>query len=92
MKKAPTANSKGKRSRPKSKLGIPHLELSKPAVLRSLGRRIRGADISMRLMSLSLGIAPNLGWLLTKLWSCGTEFTSRSGASRLGPSTYGWRP
>lgn len=37
MKKTPTANPKGKKSRPKSKLGIPDLELSKAAVLRSLG-------------------------------------------------------
>jgi site-specific recombinase XerD len=37
MKKMPTDNSKGKKSRPKSKLGIPDLEHSKAAVLRSLG-------------------------------------------------------
>jgi hypothetical protein len=37
MKKTPTGNSKGKKSRPKAKLGIPDLEHSKAAVLRSLG-------------------------------------------------------
>ena len=37
MKKTPSANSKGKKSRPKAKLGIPDLEQSKAAVLRSLG-------------------------------------------------------
>jgi site-specific recombinase XerD len=37
MKKTPTANSTGKKSRPKAKLGIPDLEQSKAAVLRSLG-------------------------------------------------------
>jgi hypothetical protein len=36
MKKTPNAKSKGKRGRPKTKLGIPDLEMSKPAVLRSL--------------------------------------------------------
>jgi len=37
MKKASIAKSKGKKSRPKAKLGIPDLEMSKAAVLRSLG-------------------------------------------------------
>jgi hypothetical protein len=37
MKQKPNANSKGKKSRPKTKLGIPDLEMSKAAVLRSLG-------------------------------------------------------
>src|SRR5580698_4079498 len=37
MKQKPNANSKGKTSRPKTKLGIPDLEMSKAAVLRSLG-------------------------------------------------------
>lgn len=37
MKKTPNGNSKGKKSRPKAKLGIPDLEHSKAAVLRSLG-------------------------------------------------------
>ena len=36
MRKTPT-NAKGKKSRPKTKLGIPDLEHSKGAVLRSLG-------------------------------------------------------
>jgi integrase len=37
MKKTPTANSRAKKSRPKAKLGIPDLEHSKAAVLRTLG-------------------------------------------------------
>jgi hypothetical protein len=37
MKQKPNANFKGKKSRPKTKLGIPDLEMSKAAVLRSLG-------------------------------------------------------
>jgi hypothetical protein len=37
MKKTPTGISKGKKGRPKAKLGIPDLEHSKAAVLRSLG-------------------------------------------------------
>jgi hypothetical protein len=37
MKKVSTKSANGKRSRPKIKLGIPDLEHSKNAVLRSLG-------------------------------------------------------
>ena len=37
MKQKPNANSKGKKNRPKTKLGIPDLEMSRAAVLRSLG-------------------------------------------------------
>ena len=37
MRRATTSRTKGKRSRPKTKLGIPDLEHSKAAVLRSLG-------------------------------------------------------
>jgi hypothetical protein len=37
MKQKPNASSRGKKSRPKTKLGIPDLEMSKAAVLRSLG-------------------------------------------------------
>jgi hypothetical protein len=37
MRRTSTVNSKGKKSRPKIKLGIPDLEHSKSAVLRSLG-------------------------------------------------------
>ena len=37
MRKTSTNKAKGKKSRPKTKLGIPDLEHSKAAVLRSLG-------------------------------------------------------
>src|ERR1700761_6845212 len=37
MRKTPTSRAKGKKNRPKTKLGIPDLEHSKAAVLRSLG-------------------------------------------------------
>jgi hypothetical protein len=37
MKQKPNANSKVKKGRPKIKLGVPDLEMSKAAVLRSLG-------------------------------------------------------
>lgn len=37
MRKTSTTKAKGKKSRPKTKLGIPDLEHSKAAVLRSLG-------------------------------------------------------
>ena len=92
MKQKPNANSKGKKSRPKIKLGIPDLEMSKAAVYAVLARRIRGGGTSMRSMSLSLGIAPSRDSPLTKTLSCGTESTSRSGALHPGPSMYAWRP
>jgi hypothetical protein len=37
MRRTPTNKANGKKSRPKTKLGIPDLEHSKAAVLRSLG-------------------------------------------------------
>lgn len=80
MKQKPNANSRGKKNRQKTKLGIPDLEMSKAAVYAVLARRIRGGGTSMRSMSLSPGIAPSHDWHLTKPLSCGTELTSRSGA------------
>ena len=37
MKRTTTTKPQGKKNRPKTKLGIPDLEVSKAAVLRSLG-------------------------------------------------------
>jgi len=51
MRKTSMNKAKGKNSRLKTKLGIPDLEHSKVAVLRSLGSPTRGADISMLSMS-----------------------------------------
>ena len=74
MKKTPTGNSKGKKSRPKAKLGIPDLEHSKAAVYAALVPRTPGVDISMPSMSSSLGTALNHGWPSIKPWSCATDF------------------
>ena len=46
MRKTPANKAKGKKSRPKTKLGIPDLEHSKAAVLRSLGSPDSSAGIS----------------------------------------------
>ena len=78
--------------RPKTKLGIPDLEHSKAAVLRSLGSRTPGADISMPLMSSSLGTVLNHDWPSTKRWFYATGFTSRNAALLLGRSMCGWPP
>ena len=53
MRKTSTNKAKGKKNRPKTKLGIPDLEHSKAAVLRSLGSPDSRADTSMRSMSSS---------------------------------------
>jgi hypothetical protein len=90
MRKTSTGKAKGKKNRPKIKLGIPDLEHSKAAVLRSLGLRILGADISMLLMSSLPGIVLSRDWHSTKQWFCVIGFTWRSVASRLEPSMSDW--
>jgi hypothetical protein len=49
MRKTTTGKANGKKSRPKTKLGIPDLEHSKAAVLRSLGSpdSVRGYQHAM---------------------------------------------
>jgi hypothetical protein len=64
MRKTSTSGAKGKKSRPKFKLGIPDLEHSKAAVLRSIGsascRFIPGTDLTVmhrsRMLSLIFGV------------------------------------
>ena len=57
-----TSTSRTKKNRPKIKLGIPDLEHSYGAS----ALRIRGVDISMPLMSSSLGTVPNHDWPSTR--------------------------
>jgi hypothetical protein len=79
MGKTSTNKAKGKKNRPKNKLGIPDLEHSKAAVLRSLVLPTRGADTSMLSMSSSPGTVRNLDWPSRKQWFCGIGFTWRIG-------------
>jgi hypothetical protein len=66
MRKASTSEIRRKKNRPKTKLGIPDLEHSKAAVLRSLASRTPGVATSTQLMSLLLGTALNHDWHSTK--------------------------
>ena len=74
MRKTSTNKAKGKKNRTKTKLGIPDLEHSKAAVLRSLGLPTRGADTSMQSMSSSPGTVLNLDWPSTRQSFCGIRF------------------
>ena len=92
MRKTSMNKAKGKKSRPKTKLGIPDLEHSKAAVLRSLGSpdSRRGYQHAIDEFVAWYCSEPRLA--LTKQWFCGIGFTWRSAASRPGRSTYEWRP
>jgi hypothetical protein len=91
MRKTSTRKAKGKKNRPKIKLGIPDLEHSKAAVLEASVLRIQGADTSMLLTSSLPGIVLSRDWHSTKQWFCAIGFTWRSAASRLEPSTSDWQ-
>ena len=90
MKQKPNGNSKRMKGRPKTKLGIPDLEMSKAAVLRSLGSPDSRRGYQHAIDEFVAWIAPSRVWPSTKPLSCGTESTSRSGGLPPGPSTYVW--
>ena len=90
MRKTSMNKANGKKSRPKTKLGIPDLEHSKAAASGASVLRIRGEDISMPSMSSSPGTVLNHDWPSTKQWFCAIGFTWRSAALRLGRSTCEW--
>ena len=92
MRKTSMNKAKGKKSRPKTKLDIPDLDTRKPQSSGASVLPTRGADISMLSMSSSPGTVLSLVWPSIKQLLCGIGFTWRSTASRLGRSTYEWRP
>jgi len=87
MKKASTSSANGKRSRPKIKLGIPDLEHSKIAVLRSLGSpdSRRGYQHAIDEFVAWYCSEPRLAF--NKTVFCVIGFTWRSAASLLELST-----
>jgi hypothetical protein len=91
MKQAPTAKSKGKKSRPKAKLGIPDLEMSKAAVLRSLGSpdSRRGYQHAIDEFVAWYCSEPRLAFNKTVVLRYRINLQERGLAP--GPSTYVWR-
>ena len=75
MRKMSTNEAKGKKSRPKTKLGIPDLEHSKAAFLRSLGSpdSRRGYQHAIDEFVAWYCSEPRL--TSTKRWFCGIGFT-----------------
>ena len=92
MRKTPTDKAKGKKNRPKTKLGIPDLEHSKAAVLRSLGSldSRRGYQHAIDEFVALYCCEPRLAFNKTVV--CGIGFTWKSAASPPGRSTCEWRP
>jgi hypothetical protein len=90
MRKTSTNRAKGKKNRPKTKLGIPDLEQSKAAVLRSLGSpdSRRGYQHAIDEFVAWYCSEPRLAF--NKQRSCAIGFTSRSVASHPGRSTCDW--
>ena len=77
MSKTSTNKAKGKKNRPKTKLGIPDLEHSKAAVLRSLGSPDSRRGYQHAIDESSPGTVLNLDWHLMNLKLCGIGFTSK---------------
>jgi len=92
MKKTPTSNRNGKKSRPKTKLGIPDLELSKAAVLRSLcsPESRRGYKHAIDEFVAWYCSEPRLAFNKTVVLRYRIHLEERGLAP--GPSTYGWLP
>src|SRR5207302_7073945 len=84
MRKTPTDKAKGKKNRPKTKLGILDLEHSKAADLRSLGSpdSRRGYQHAIDEFVAWCCSEPRLAF--DKQWFCGIGFTL---SSRLAPGT-----
>ena len=92
MRKTTTTNAKGKKSRPRTKLGIPDLEHSKAAVLRSLGSpdSVRGYQHAIDEFVAWYCSEPRLAFNKTVVLRYRFHLEER--ASRPGPSTCEWRP
>ena len=77
MTKTLAGNSKGKKNRPKTKLGIPDLEHSKAAVLRSLGSPDSRRGYQHAIDEFVAGTVLSHGSPSTRPWFYATAFTSR---------------
>jgi len=78
MRKTSTVKANGKKSRPKTKLGIPDLGTRKPQCSEVLILLTQCGDISMPSMSSLPGIVLNHDWPSTRQWFCAIAFTLRS--------------
>jgi len=92
MRKTSTNKTKGKKNRPKTKLGIPDLEHSEAAVLRSLGSpdSRRGYQHAIDEFVAWYGSEPRPAFNKTVVLRY--RFHLEDGASHLGRSRYEWRP
>jgi hypothetical protein len=92
MRMTSTSTTKGKKNRPKTKLGIPDLEHSKAAVLRSLGSpdSRRGYQHAIDEFVAWYCSEPRLAFNKTVVLATG--FTWRNAALLLGRSMCGWPP
>jgi hypothetical protein len=90
MRKTSTSGSKRKKNRPKTKLGIPDLEHSKAAVLRSLASpdSRRGYQHAIDEFVSWYCSEPRLAFNKTVVLRCG--FTWKNAVSRPGRSTCEW--
>jgi hypothetical protein len=91
MKQKPIGNSKRMKGRPKTKLGIPDLEMSKAAVLRSLGSpdSRRGYQHAIDEFVAWYCSEPRLAFNKTVVLRY--RINSRSGGLHPEPLTYVWR-
>ena len=80
MKKASAKSANGKKSRPKIKLGIPDLEHSKNAVLRSLGSPDSRRGYQHAIDEFVAWYCSDPRLASTKPWFCVIDFTCRSAA------------
>src|ERR1700730_10694770 len=87
MRKTSTRKAKGKKNRPKIELGIPDLEHSKAAVLRSLGSPDSRCGYQHAIDEFVAWYCSEPRLAFNKQWCCAIAFTWRSAASRPERST-----
>jgi hypothetical protein len=75
MRKTSTGKARGKKNPPKIKIGIPELEHSKAAVLRSLGSPDSRRGYQHAVDQYVACIVLSRDWHLTKPWFCAIGFT-----------------
>ncbi len=89
MRKTSTSGTGRKKNRPQTKLGIPDLEHSKAAVLRSLASPDSRRGYQHAIDEF-VGTALNHEWHSTKQWFCAIGFTWKDAVLHLGRSTCAW--
>jgi hypothetical protein len=92
MRKTSMNKAKGKKSRPKIKFGIPDLEHSKAAVLRSLGSPDSRRGYQHAIDEFVAWYCSEPGLAFNRTVVLRYRFHLRSADSHPGRSTYEWRP